>query len=59
MSKTHPNLLVITIDTYFCMFDNPEKAEREEGGGGRGIRITNRILRLKVEKEDKLSHTPS
>ena len=57
MSKTHPNLLVITIDTYFCMFDNPEKAEREEWGwGGLGLE---RILRLKVEKEDKLSNTPS
>ena len=57
MSKTHPNLLVITIDTYFCMFDNPEKAEREGGGGG-GLGL-HRILRLKVEKEDKLFHTPS
>ena len=40
MSNTHPNLLVITIDTYFCIFDNPEKAEGEELGGGRGGGIT-------------------
>ena len=33
MSKTHSNFLVITIDTYFCIFDNLEKAEGEELGG--------------------------